>query len=87
MAPVAVGHPVARRMVAPIKAVAAPEAAPKLAIAGDVSSLIGNTPMVYLNKITEGIEGAKIAAKLESQGMGGMVWWWDEPTPMEEMSQ
>lgn len=49
-----------RRAAIRVKAVAAPEAAPKLAIAGDVSSLIGNTPMVYLNKITQGIDGTAL---------------------------
>ena len=36
-------------------------------VAGESLALVmcaGNTPMVYLNKITEGVE-AKIAAKLE----------------------
>lgn len=50
-----------RRAAVHVKAVAAPEA-PKLAIAGDVSSLIGNTPMVYLGKISQGINGMAVHA-------------------------
>jgi cysteine synthase A len=41
-------------------------------IAGNVVELIGNTPLLRLNKVTEGLE-AEIVAKLESFNPGGSV--------------
>jgi cysteine synthase A len=41
-------------------------------IANDISELIGNTPLVRLRKVTEGV-GAEVLAKLEFQNPGGSV--------------
>jgi cysteine synthase len=41
-------------------------------IAGNITELIGNTPLVRLNKITAGL-GAEVLAKLEFQNPGGSV--------------
>ncbi|HSE39622.1 MAG TPA: pyridoxal-phosphate dependent enzyme, partial [Acidobacteriota bacterium] len=41
-------------------------------IADNILDLVGNTPLVYLNKVKSS-DGARIAAKLESQNPGGSV--------------
>lgn len=41
-------------------------------VANDISGLIGCTPLVRLNRVTEGV-GATVAAKLESYNPGGSV--------------
>ena len=41
-------------------------------IANNIVDLIGNTPLVYLNRLTEGLPG-KVAAKLEYFNPGSSV--------------
>ncbi|CAI4230972.1 unnamed protein product [Auanema sp. JU1783] len=45
---------------------------PRNSIAPDASALIGNTPMVYINKLTEGLPG-KVACKVEFYSPGCSV--------------